>query len=49
MATMTLNEIALELVKLEMSNPSSSNKKDAIEMYEQFYARVCKVDAENEL
>lgn len=48
MATMTLNEIALELVKLEMNNPAASIKKDAIEMYESFYARVCKADEENE-
>ena len=48
MATMTLNEIALELVKLELSNPASSIKREAIEMYELFYARVCKADSENE-
>ena len=48
MATMTLNEIALELVKLEMSNSVVTNKREAIDVYESYYARVCKADEENE-
>lgn len=45
---MTLNEIALELVKLELSKSVEAKAKEAIEVYESYYARVCKADTENE-